>query len=385
MDKALGIAIISPMRFLMLNWRDPKNPLSGGAERVSLAYLAALVQRGHEVCWFTYAYAGAPAEEVVDGIRYIRAGGKDSSIFKAIQWYRRQPRFDLVMDQHHGLAWFAPWWCRTNCVAYLHEVLGPIWDTFYPWPVSTIGRWQDRWTHWLYRRIPFWTACESTRDGLHRHGVQNVTIIRYGVHTQTLPVLDAKPFTPPLRLAVVCRFAPNKRVNHCLQTLAVLRQRGVAARLTVVGGGELEAALRHEAAALELGDAVKFTGLVSEADKDEILREAHLLLHTSVREGWGLNVIEANALGTPAVVYPVAGLRESTLHDQTGLVAEQETPAALADRIMSLVGDDARYQRYRCGAWERAQTMHWDRILPAACDWFEARARGEKAGPQVIP
>src|SRR3954454_23478902 len=35
------------MRFLMLNWRDPKNPISGGAERVTLAHLAALVERGH--------------------------------------------------------------------------------------------------------------------------------------------------------------------------------------------------------------------------------------------------------------------------------------------------------------------------------------------------
>ena len=373
------------MRFLMLNWRDPKNPLAGGAERVSLAYLSALVQRGHDVWWFTHAYAGAPAEEVVDGIRYVRAGGNGTAIPKAIRWYRRQPPFDLVMDQHHGLAWFAPWWCRTNCVAYLHEVLGPIWDTFYPWPVAAIGRSQDCWTHWLYRRVPFWTACESTRDGLHRHGVRNVTIIRYGVLTRALPLLDAKPLTPPLRLAVVCRLAPNKRVDHCVQTLAVLRDRGIAARLTIVGDGGMVPALKREVAELKLDDAVRFTGPLTEADKDAILREAHLLLHTSVREGWGLNVIEANALGTPAVVYPVAGLRESTLHDRTGLVADQETPASLADRIISLSGDDTRYQRYRHGAWERAQTMHWDGILPAACDWFEARARGEKAGPQVIP
>jgi glycosyltransferase involved in cell wall biosynthesis len=152
-----------------------------------------------------------------------------------------------------------------------------------------------------------------------------------------------------------------------------------------VGGGELEPTLRQEAAALQLGDAVKFTGLLSEADKDVILRDAHLLLHTSVREGWGLNVVEANAFGTPAVVYPVAGLRESTLHDQTGFLARRETPASLAEAIISLIGDDARYQRYRHAAWERAQIMHWERVLPAACDWFEARARGEEAAPQVIP
>jgi glycosyltransferase involved in cell wall biosynthesis len=358
----------------MLNWRDPRNPLAGGAERVSLAYLSALAQRGHEVFWFANSFPGARVEEEMDGIRFARGGGKGTSIMKAIQWYRRQPRFDLVIDQHHGIPWYAPWWCGTNCVAYIHEVLGPIWDTFYGWPWAAVGRHQERWTHWMYRRVPFWTACESTRDDLLRHGVRQVTIIRYGVYTQALTELDAKPLASPLRLAVVARLAPNKRIHLCLETLAVLRQQGVAATLTVVGTGEAEAALKQTAAGLQLGDSVRFTGTLPEGDKDAILRDAHLLLHTSAREGWGLNVIEANALGTPAAVYPVAGLRESTLHDQTGLVAEQETPAALASQIIRLLGDDERYQRYRQGAWERAKTMHWNRILPAACDWLEQQA-----------
>jgi len=51
------------MRFLMLNWRDPKNPISGGAERVTLAHLLALVERGHEVYWFTYDFPGGAREE----------------------------------------------------------------------------------------------------------------------------------------------------------------------------------------------------------------------------------------------------------------------------------------------------------------------------------
>ncbi|TAK95970.1 MAG: glycosyltransferase family 1 protein, partial [Verrucomicrobia bacterium] len=222
------------MRFLMLNWRDPKNPLSGGAERVTLAYLADLVRRGHEVYWYAWSFPGAPADETIDGIRIVRGGGTGTAIFKAIRWYRRQQPFDLVMDQHHGLAWFSPWWCRTNNISYLHEVLGPIWKTFYPWPLSAFGQWQDRVTHWLYRNVPFWTACESTRDGLHEHSVRHVTIIRYGVNTEALPELPAKPIGQPLRLAVVCRLAPNKRVNHCLQTLAELRRRGIAAHLSVV-------------------------------------------------------------------------------------------------------------------------------------------------------
>jgi len=365
------------MRFLMLNWRDPHNLLSGGAERVTLAYLGALVERGHEVVWFANDFPGAVPEEVVQGIRIVRGGGIGSSVLAARRWYRQQPRFDLVMDQHHGIPWYTPWWCGTNHVAYIHEVLGPIWNAFYRWPLSQVGRWQERWTHWLYRRVPFWTASESTMTCLRRHGVNHITIIRYGVNTQALPELEPKPLVQPLKLAVVSRLAPNKRVDECLRTLSALRQRGLAASLQVVGSGENEAALKQQAAQLQLTDSVAFTGPLPETEKDAILRRAHFLLHTSIREGWGLNVIEANAMGTPAAVYPVEGLIESTLHDRTGLVAAAETPQSLADQIVGVLADDARYQRYRRAAWDRAKTLHWSQVLPRACDWLEARAKGE--------
>jgi glycosyltransferase involved in cell wall biosynthesis len=107
------------------------------------------------------------------------------------------------------------------------------------------------------------------------------------------------------------------------------------------------------------------------------LRESHFLLHTSQREGWGLNVIEANAMGTPAAVYPVAGLIESTLHDETGLVAANESPEALAATLRDILKNTERYQFYRQRAWERSKEFHWDQVLPKASDWLEARARGE--------
>jgi glycosyltransferase involved in cell wall biosynthesis len=365
------------MRFLMLNWRDPNNPLSGGAERVTLAYMAALVERGHEVVWFANDFPGAVPAEVIQGIRIVRGGGIGTSVLAARRWYRQQPRFDLVMDQHHGIPWYTPWWCGTNHVAYIHEVLGPIWNAFYRWPINQVGRWQERWTHWLYRRVPFWTANESTLTCLRHHGVRHITIIRYGVYTQALPELEPKPLGQPLKLAVVSRLAPNKRVAECLRTLAALRQRGLAATLQVVGSGENEAALKQLSSQLQLTDCVTFTGPLLEGEKDAILRRAHFLLHTSIREGWGLNVIEANAMGTPAAVYPVEGLIESTLHDRTGLVAAAETPQSLADQLAGVLADDARYQRYRRAAWERAKTLHWSQVLPRASDWLEARAKGE--------
>jgi glycosyltransferase involved in cell wall biosynthesis len=363
------------MRFLMLNWRDPKNPLAGGAERVTLAYLTALAQRGHEVFWHANSFPNCLPEETIEGIRFVRGGGMGSSIIKAIQWYRRQDRFDLVIDQHHGIPWFAPWWCGTNCVAYIHEVLGPIWDAFYPWPLSMIGRWQERWTHWLYRNVQFWTANQSTRRFLEAHGVKSVKVIRYGVYTVALPTLPEKPLEAPLRLAVVSRLAPNKRIDHAVRTIRCLLDRGIEARLVIVGTGEVEGLLRRLVEELRLGDRVRFTGALDEAAKDEELQRAHFLLHNSMREGWGLNVIEANAMGTPGAVYPVAGLTESTLRDDTGIISEWETPESLAAALAEVMKSPEKYQRYRLAAWKRAKTLHWDHILPVAAEWLEDRAR----------
>jgi glycosyltransferase involved in cell wall biosynthesis len=93
-----------------------------------------------------------------------------------------------------------------------------------------------------------------------------------------------------------------------------------------------------------------------------------------MREGWGLNVIEANAMGTSTVVYPVAGLVESTLHDETGIVASAETPEAIATALVEILQQPEKYQMYRVKAWERAKTFHWSKVLKTSSDWLEMQA-----------
>jgi glycosyltransferase involved in cell wall biosynthesis len=200
-------------------------------------------------------------------------------------------------------------------------------------------------------------------------------MIPYGVETVALAELDHKPLEKPLRLIVVSRLAPNKRIDHAVRVFSQLVKRGIEARLTIVGTGEEEQRLRRLVNEARLDELVVFTGPLSENEKNKQLRHSHFLLHTSLREGWGLNVIEANAMGTPAAVYPVPGLIDSTLHDETGIVSPEQTPESLAASIESTLARPERYQYYRLKAWERAKTFHWDNVLPKACDWLEAQAR----------
>ncbi|MCC7377697.1 MAG: glycosyltransferase family 4 protein [Verrucomicrobiales bacterium] len=366
------------MRFLMLNWRDPRNPLTGGAERVTLAFMRGLLERGHEVDWFTYAFPGGAAEENLDGIRIHRAGGVLTSALAARRWARRQARFDLVIDQHHGIPWFAPWWCRTRCLAYIHEVLGPIWGSFYRWPVSQFGPMQERWTHYLYRKVPFWVPSDSTRKALNRHGVREVHVWPNGVDLEPLPALPKQELGRPLRLVAVSRLAPNKRVGHAIQAVAELRRMSVEAELTIVGDGMMAEELRGLAGRLGLESVVKFAGYQPEARKSEMLREAHLLVHPSVREGWGLNVIEANAMGTPAVVYPVDGLVDSTVDGETGVICRAETPEAMAEGIRWATAEGARFQGLREGAWRRAKSFRWSEVIPQVTMFLEKLAMNQK-------
>ena len=50
----------------------------------------------------------------------------------------------------------------------------------------------------------------------------------------------------------------------------------------------------------------------------------------------------------------------------------------LAERIVELLKSPGEYERLRRGAWERAKTFHWSKILPSACDWLEEMAKGKR-------
>src|SRR5207237_10497208 len=105
------------------------------------------------------------------------------------------------------------------------------------------------------------------------------------------------------------------------------RQATGTGRLWLAGSGSdrYQRALADQAKRLNVADDVVFWGYVSEEEKRRLMTEAHALLMTSVREGWGLVVTEANACGTPAIVYEVAGFSESVRVETYGMVVASTT------------------------------------------------------------
>ena len=321
-----------------------------------------LVERGHEITWFTSRPTGLAANEDVDGVRVVRRGSELSTRIHAPRFARRS-RFEVVVEEINTLPYFSPVWSRAPAVLFIPQLARDVWWYEAPRLLAPLGYAAEPLYLSAYRHVDAITISASTHDDLRRMGLESVIhVIPMAVSTPAAHPLPAK--TASGRLVFVGRLVRSKRVDHAVLALAFLRKLVPDATLTVVGDGPDLPRARELAATRGVGDAVTFAGRVSEARKAEILGEADVLVACSVREGWGLTVTEAARLGTPTVAYNVPGLRDSVMDGRTGLLTPP-SPVALATAAHRLLSDDALYEALRRSAWQRASKLSWERTTDA--------------------
>lgn len=171
------------------------------------------------------------------------------------------------------------------------------------------------------------------------------------------------------------RLSANKRPDHAIRAFGLVRQELPGAQMWVIGAGPEEARLRRLA-----GPGVAFLGRVSEEEKRERLARAHALVVTSVREGWGLVVTEAAAVGTVAIGYDVPGLRDSIR--ASGGVLTRPAPAALADGLADLLSSVAAGTGPRA---EPAGVVSWGEVAARILTMARASTTGIRIPRQATP
>ena len=340
------------MNILMLSWRGPNHPNAGGAEVVTHEYLKAWAKAGHQVFWFTSSVPSLPPLEVIDQIHVIRKGFQILQVqFEAILWYlfSPHPKFDLVIDQFHGIPFFTPLFVPAKKLAFIHEVAKEVWwinHLRFPFNYlfGAIGYIIEPFIFkLLYRRLPFLTVSQSTQDDLIHWSIppSNIHVIPNGVTTQ--PVKFSKEKTPTI---IYCgAIAKDKGIQDALVTFSLLQSVHPNWQFWVVGKGE-----DKYLNSLHLPHNVKFWGFVNDSKKFELLARAHVMLNPSVREGWGLVNIEANSVGTPVVAYAVPGCRDSVKHFITGLLCPFKDTSCLADSVRNLITNKPLYSRISTAA-----------------------------------
>jgi glycosyltransferase involved in cell wall biosynthesis len=117
-----------------------------------------------------------------------------------------------------------------------------------------------------------------------------------------------------------------------------VRERIADARLIVAGGGDDLPRLRERASALGVGDAVVFTGTVSDDRLAALYRDAAFFVMPSRDEGFGLVYLEAMSAGKPCIAAPGAA-EEIIEHGRTGVIVRAGDPGSLTEAVATLFAD----------------------------------------------
>lgn len=366
------------MKILIFSWRGPGHPHAGGAEQVSHEHAVWWSKAGHEVTLFTSSFKGAKNQEDVDGVHIIRKG---SQIFQvhlwAMIWYlfSAHPKFDIVVDEVHGIPFFTPLFVRTRKLVFIHEVAKEVWR-LNPWPkpfnlfpalVGTLI--EPLIFRFIYHNTRFMTVSNSTRTDLMAWGVsnKNITIVHNGFSNK-FPIKQAKKESIKT-IMYLGALSEDKGIEEALKVFKILFQTDKNWQFWIVGKGEAHYLEYLQKKSKEFGieGAINFFGFVDEKEKYNLLSKSHILINPSAREGWGLVVIEAASVGTPTVAYNVAGLCDSVKEGKTGLLSTPD-PQNCAEKINFLFGNKSVYNllQKNCLSWSKK--FSWEKSSKESLD-----------------
>jgi glycosyltransferase involved in cell wall biosynthesis len=357
----------TPRHIVFLVWRDTSHPDGGGSE-VYVEHMARwLAARGHQVTICCAAHPNAPADEVRDGVRFRRRGGWLSVYPRGLAYLlgRAGRRADIVVDVHNGLPFASPLVRRRGLHVLVHHVHREQWQIIYPGVRGRVGWWvESKLAPRLYRRHPYITVSQSSRHDLATLGVDPdwISVVCNGIDVPHPSRLQPRSVTP--RICVLGRLVPHKQVEHALQLIARLHPELPDLRLDVIGAGWWSAELVAAAETLGVTDLVTFHGQVSDADRDALLDASWLMLAPSIKEGWGIAIMEAAARSVPAIAYASAGgVTESIVDGETGVRVAH--PEELISQCRALLTDTEARLAMGKKARNRAQSFDWQRSAQA--------------------
>jgi len=356
------------VRVLYLNWRDTGHPEGGGSEVYAERVVDGLAALGHDVTLLTARYPGStPVERRPSGARVVRLGGQ-LSVYPAAAWALwtgRVPRPDVVIETQNGVPYLAALWARrTAHVVLVHHVHREQWPVVFGPMMARVGWWMEsRLAPLVNRRRPYVAVSEVTRAELATLGVapHRVRVIHNGAIP---PVPHDVGRSPDPQLLLLGRLVPHKRIELALEAMARLRLEFPRARMVIAGRGWWEEQIRAEVDRLGLLDSVDLVGFVTEEERHRLLASSWVSLVPSIKEGWGLVVVEAGMHATPTVAFDgTGGITESIIDGETGYLARADDLEDFVRLTRLLLLDEQERTRLGKGAEAFAAGFTWEQTV----------------------
>jgi len=338
------------MKILWFSWKDITHPEAGGAEFLGDKMSAELVKDGHEVIHIVGGYKNCAKKQKHNGYTIVRLGNKFTVYWEAFRYYQKNLKgwADVIIEEINTIPFMTQWYAKERRTLLIYQLCREIWFYQLFFPLNLIGFLVEPIYLWLLRNNKVLTESNSTKVDLMRYGFQEKNISIFPIFTDMVPIKSLKEKKPYDHFTILSFGAIRsmKRTLHQIQAFEFAKKQIPELQMKIAGKpvGEYGTKVLEYIKNSPYKDDIEYLGRVTREQKIELLQKSHVILVTSVKEGWGLIVTEAASQGTPAIVYNVDGLRDSVEDGKTGIVSNVRlTQKAISQAIMSLFHDRRQY------------------------------------------
>lgn len=363
----------------------------GGAERWYRSLAERLAAAGHEVTYLTLSQWEPGQEPDVPGVKVVTAGPHMELYVRGgrrrirpplrfgvgVLWHllRHGRRYDVVHSSAFpyfsllAAALVRPLGGYTLVVDWLEVWSAEYWRS-YLGRVGWIGIAVQRRCVRLRQRAFCLSELHAAR--LREEGLRgDVTVLR-GLLTGSLE--PEEPVTPEPLVVFAGRLIPEKNAPSVVAAVALAAERIPGLRGVIFGDGPEREAVLAQIDSLEQPALVSAPGFVDSELVHDAIRRACCLLLPSRREGYGLVVVEASAVGTPSIVVraPDNAAVELLEEGVNGVIAPSAEPAELAAAIVAVIAAGPAL-RASTAAWfaRNAERLSLERSLEAVLAGYE--------------
>lgn len=340
------------MKILMLNYEFP--PIGGGAGMATFCLAEALTTMGHQVDVLTSGRWGKRPVETIRGIKVYRAmslrkGVHDSGLRGAVTYMgcalpklsglihtERYDIFHFFFSLPTGFFTLLPG--GRHCRPYVVSLRGsdvPGYDPF-NYRITFLHGLLKPVTRRIWKRSKHVVAVTNSlkKTALETFPCLDIKVIPNGVDVELFkPAPMGDNNRSVFKLICVSRLVKRKGIDQILNAMAALRDENI--KLTIVGAGEYENALKEKCSALSLESKVEFMGFCRRDKLPDLYRASDAFILTSRFEAFGNVFAEAMACGLPVIGANVGGIPD-LVSPKTGILIEPDDIEGIRDAILTL-------------------------------------------------
>ena len=192
------------------------------------------------------------------------------------------------------------------------------------------------------------------------------TVIHNGINYEEFQVSQKASLTGEPSLITIGSVTPRKGQENVINALPFIKENFPQVHYHIVGKPDIKTSLEKLATNLDVSSSITFYGAVDRTSLIEKLAGATIKLmlsnHTAEGdfEGFGIAVLEANALGIPVIGSRNSGIEDAIFNYRTGILVDPKSPEEITDAIKTIIDN---YQFYSFNAQQWAYEHDWKLIV----------------------